>query len=340
MAYSQNVTTGQLVLDVRWGSDLHARVDLFKHATRLPGGNPVFVIRHDGLMTGDRRAPWVAGGRLNVFANWLNQQTALPCDVWSVESPQMRWDSPTAAAHLTTTTDEAATRAVYAPESVEWLRSFVQWAKRHAEGGEPHPDLGATLGNHVRDIFGVGDALGALLWAIAAYAGPRAPKTSGGTLVQGVRFGPYATDSTLRGLVLLGMPIDLRSIGGEQVYPTAVRGLFGTLTTGEWNRVPQLAKAACSPLAYVQRGETRWHVPQYVVHEDLGNHVKPYGDPATGAGADLRDGAQWTTYTQALAAANLSWAGELIATNDWNDEALGAAISARVHTWARAVMGR
>lgn len=343
MPFSQDITPTHI--DLRWGPDHHCRVDILQHATRLPEGNPVFVIRFGGGgMTRDKREPWVAAGALNVFANWLNQQTALPVDVWSVSTPQSHYQSPVVAAHLTTTFDDYLTRPVLFPESVYWLKSFFQWANRHAVGGEDVPELGATLGHRAGDYIAVGREFGALLQAVAAFSGPNPPATSNGQLIPGGRFAPYGTSSAIKGLVLLDLIPDVRKIAGiESIYWSSMRGLFGTyVVQSEWERIPAWAKAAASPIAYIQRGETRFVVPQYLVQQNLGNHLKPYGDPATGAGADVRDSDQHTAYRAALDATvpPLPYVAELIAPDDWETEVNGAALSSRVFTWARTVLNR
>lgn len=343
MPFSQNITP--TILDARWGPDHHCRVDVLQHATRIPEGNPVLVIRHGGGgMTSDKREPWVAGGAFNVLANWLHQQTALPFDVWSIATPQSHYGSPVSAAHLSTTYNDRLTRPVLFPESVEWLKFFFQWANRYAVGGDVLPETGATLGHKAGDYIAAGREFGALLQAVAAFSGPHPPATTNGQLLPGGRFAPYGTSSAVKGLVLLDLITDVRAPGGiEQVYWSAMQGLFGTYgALNEWQRVPASAKAAASPIAYVQRGETRHVLPQYLVQQGLGNHLKPYGDPATGAGADVRDSDQHLAYVAALNATApvLPFTAELIVASDWETEVNGAALSSRVFNWARTVLNR
>lgn len=343
MAFSQNITPTHL--DVRWGADLHCRVDILQHAVRLPEGNPVAVIRSGGGgMSRDKREPWVAGEPFNGFANWLNQQTALPIDVWSVSTPQSHYTLPVVAAHLATTFDDQLTRPVLFPENVDWLKTFFQWANRFAVGGEVLPELGTNLGHRAGDYIGVGREFGALLQAVASFSGPKPPATSNGQLIPGGRFGPYGTSSSIKGLVLLDLVVDVRNLAGvEQVYWGALKGLFGTYEQLlEWQRIPTWVKAAASPIAYIERGEVRNVVPQYLVYQGLGNHLKPYGDPATGAGADVRDSAQLNTYAAALASVvpALRYVGEAIAVGDWETEVNGAALSSRVFAFMRAALGR
>lgn len=335
-----NVNIVPTHLDVRWAHDVHCRVDILKHPTRSPDGNMAFVYRHGGGgINRDKRLPWVAGGTCNLLANYLMAQP-FPVDFWSVESPQAKWGTPISAAHLPTTTNEVETVPVLFPKSADYLRLFAQWAKFHAFGREPVPELGVDLGHNPSRMIGVGSSYGACLWAWTALGGRRAPRTTAGRFGCNGRFGPYPDDSSMAGLVLFEMPIDLRNLGGvDQTYWGAIPGLLGAFTLPEWLKIPAHVKAAASPLAYLQAGETANYTPQYVIHEDVGNHVKPYGDPATGGGANVHDGAQWGTYTGALAAANLSWAGELTVANAWSDETEGPLISARVLSWARGVVG-
>lgn len=344
MVFSQNITPDHL--DVQWDIDAHCRVDIALHSVRAPEGNPAFVIRNsgDGGMGRDKREPWVAGQPFNVLANWLLQQTIMPCDVWSVSTPQSHWGNPVSAAHLSTTSDERMTRPVLFPESVYWLKTFFQWANRFAVGGEVHWQLGTTLGHKAGDYVGVGRGFGALLQAVACFSGPRPPATSNGQLIPGTEFGPYGTTSAIKALVLHDLPIDVRNLAGvEQLYWFAMRGLFGTYETiAEWQSVPQWVKAQASPLAYVQRGETRFMVPQYLVGTAVGNRIHPFGDPATGAGSDIRDAQQWSDYNVALAAVvpPSVRAGEIIVDGAWETELAGAAISQRVLDFCRLALNR
>lgn len=329
-------------LDLRWSHNVHARVDVLAHPTRLPDGNPAFVFRHGGTgETSDKRAPWISGGPLNLFAAYLQTQTAVPFDFVSIGSPQGGVLSPVSAAHLTNTWNEPRSRGVYWPESVAYMQVALQWLKSHAFGGEPVPELGTTLGIHPRDLILVGDGFGALLAFLSQAYTARQPRSSLGPLGPQPRFGPVAADSTVRGLVTLNLPADFRKNGAaERIHYSAFPGLFGTHTSAEWGAVEAGRRASASPLALIQSGALRFLPPVYLANELVGTHVQPYGDPATGAGATAADSDQWTALDAALTAASLAHAGETFTVGAWADEITGPDISARVYTWARGVLGR
>lgn len=340
MVFSQNITPTRL--DVRWGADFHARVDMFQHPTRLPSGNPVMVYRHGGGgWLYDKRLPWTALGTFNVLANWLMQQSELPFDFWSVGSPQYDWSAPIPSGHLPTTRPEPLTRAVVFPENVEWLKTFYQWANRHALGGQIVPELGTDLGHTKGDYIGLGSSFGTLMQTTAQFSGPRVPGTTNAVIAPGGRFGPYAGGGGVKGLLLFAALLDIRTLAGlDQIYQGHLTGLYGTHSQGQWNRVPTWMKAAFSPLAYLEAGQTRYAVPHYIVHEQVGNGLKPYGDPATGAGNDPHDAAMNAPWIAALTAAGIPAVGEVVPLGDWETEVAGAALSQRVLTWARGVLNR
>lgn len=329
-------------IDLRFAHDVHARLDVLSHPTRLPGGNPAFVIRHGGNgLTGDKRSPWVVGGFANLFASWLQTQTAVPFDVISVGTPQGGATSPTVAAHLTNTWNEPRTRPVLWPENVAYMAAAVQWIKAHAVGGEPVPELGATLGVHPRDLVGVGHSFGALLLFLSQAYPARQPRSSRGNLGPAGRFAPVSADSTLRGLFLVNTPADFRNVGGtDAIYWNAFPGLFGGRLIGEWQRLEANHRASVSPVALAQAGTLVTFPPVYAANELVGVHVRPYGDPATGGGASAADSDQYSALVTALETAGRSVVGETFAAGALEDETLGPAIAARVYAWARATLQR
>lgn len=285
---------------VPYGTNVHEHISILKHPVRLANGNPVFVCRHGGAgIGGDWRLFVVPGGReLNLFCNYVLTQTAFPCDIILLETPQWDWQFPTVCTHLPTSHDEPVTQLLTYPNNVDSLKLALEWIQNHSKGQLPVAAIGGDLDIDPEQIRFFGHSHGARLGLVAMFT--------------------YELPITC--LVNYQGPTDVRkdAVGLDTVHWSALQGDAGINSQATWDLVPRLTKQKLSPDWFIQRGLVSHAKPQYVIFEDVGDGIHPFGDPAR-PGSNYHDAAIYHTYTNLLAAASLPHEKELITHNSWSD---------------------
>lgn len=271
-------------------------VDILQHPAHVTGETPAMVFLHGGGgIVGDRRAIWPDGGSMNRFATHLfnSQQSAF--DVISLGLPQFANQGHSNAGHLTP--------IVPTPTGVTYPTSFDL--------------LSYSLGRIV-ELF----TPSSIVLAGASY----------GAIQSGVQM--LRTPLPIVGLIGYYLIPDVRAQAGvDAVHWSAVPGLFGTTSLAAWNAVPVTLKREASFRWYLERGAIANAKPIYAIFERIGDHIKPYGDPARPASA-IHDGAQLGTLVQALEAAGLPHESDLLPVQGaWETAQFGDPLSLRVESW-------
>lgn len=270
--------------------------DILQHPEHVTGKTPAMVFLHGGGgIVGDRRAIWPDGGSMNRFATHLfgSQQSAF--DVISLGLPQFANQGHSQSGHLQPIVP-TPTGAVY-PESFDLL--------------------GYSL-DRIGQLF---EPSGIVL-AGASY----------GAIQAGVQM--LRAPLPIAGVIGYYLVPDVRAQGGvDSMHWSALKGLFGTTTLAQWNAVPVTKKREASFRWYLERGATANYRPVYGIFERIGDHIKPYGDPAR-PGSAIHDGAQLGTLVQALTAAGLPHESDLLPVQGaWETAQFGDPLSQRVEKW-------
>jgi pimeloyl-ACP methyl ester carboxylesterase len=271
-------------------------VDVLQHPEHVTGTTPAMVFLHGGGgIVGDRRAIWPDGGSMNRFATHLFGSSESSFDVISLGLPQFANQGHSQSGHLTPIV--ATPTGVTYPESFDKLSYSLD---RIIELLQPGP----------------------IVLAGASY----------GAIQCGVQM--LKVPLPIVGLIGYYLIPDVRSTGGvDAMHWSALPGLFGTTTQAAWNAVPVTKKREASFRWYIDRGQIANARPIYAIFERIGDHIKPYGDPAR-PGSRIHDGAQLGTLVQSLAAAGLPHESELLPSQGaWETPEFGDPLSARVESW-------
>lgn len=295
------------VIDMFWDDPVskpHHRIDIKRHPIRDSGGNPWVLDSHlGGLKKYGMHDIWVSGNPGNSFANWLNQiELDVHFDIISIETTRGAWQTPTAVPHLSGTYNEPQTHFGFWPENFTSAGSGFRWLYDHAK----------ELGLAQNKGFVKGCSAGANLWMI--------------NMCQG-------TLSGVRGVINQSGPIDYRAVNGvDTVFWSYHTHYHNTQTQAAWNALPLLKKQQMSVMWWIARGFTQSFVPIYTIFEQVGDGIKPYGDPAR-PNSNVHDAAMYPTLDNVLTIANLPHSGNLIPRNHWNDPVAGPIVSSGVYQW-------
>lgn len=281
-------------LDLSLGEGCY--VDVLQHPNHVTGQTPAMVFLHGGGgVVGDRRAIWPDEGSMNRFATHLFGSTQSAFDVISLGLPQFANQGHSPAGHLNP--------IVPTPTGTTYPQSF---------------DLLSYSLGRILELFTPSQ----IVLAGASY----------GALQSGVQM--LRAPLPIVGLIGYYLIPDVRAVGGvDTIHWSTLPGLFGTTTQAAWNPVPVTSKRQASFLWYLERGATANAKPVYAVFERVGDHIKPYGDPAR-PGSAAHDGAQLGTLVQALTATNLPHESDLLPFRGaWETAQFGDPLSVRVETW-------
>lgn len=321
------------ILDLRWGPNQHERVDILKHPTRDPAGNPVLFFRHGGGNAGgDKKQPWVSAFDVNALFQYVSTQTSMHFDLMSVESEQSSWGTPTSlAGHPLSGTAydrvEKRTRPCHYPDAFFAMPRFVQWLKTYAKGRAKLPALGhVDLDTSPSDIIAFGDSFGANCCTLLGVTEPRV-----GTVYPDANneFGPFQWDSTVKGIINFRGPPDYRSKGNPTVIAdeiidwTVPSEYYGTPSFAEWSAVSQDIKAKISLNHYLDQTTVQFWTNMFVIFENVGTGVTPYANP--------HDGAQWAPLVAKIAGRGLEHDSRFIANGEWISNP--NPINAQIFTW-------
>lgn len=282
------------ILDFALGEGCY--VDVLQHPEHVTGQTPAKVFLHGGGgIGGDRRAIWPDGGSMNRFATHLFQSEESAFDVISLGLPQETNQAPTNAPHLSPIVRTPV--GVHFPESFARLNYALQ---RIQEEFQPS----------------------GIILAGCSY----------GAIISGVQM--MRSSLPIQGLIGYYLIPDVRASGGvDSVHFSMVQGLFGTTTQSAWNAIPVAAKREASFLWYLERGLIANAKPIYLVFDRVGDHIKPYGDPAR-PGSAPHDASQFATVRDALVAAGLPHQAELLpGRGAWEKPEFGDPLSQRVESW-------
>lgn len=326
------------VSNVRWGRRLCHRFDQLKHPTRDATGNPCVIYLHGGGgITGNKEGAWstINGGTFVNLAQYFNTvkvaSTDQHFDLVSLETRQKLFLTPQFRG------DQA-----FFPETILDVKRGIIAIKTQA----------AALGIDPNKLFLYGESHGA--WKVVMTMCTSPLIGNGGSKTEQLRrLDAMSYDSVVRGYLAEQPMVDVRRISNvDQIHFSALEAWFGTRSdpanstgafpndTGlEWAAVPDSLKAAASPLAYVQNGDTRYFRPLYLTGARVGNHTKPYADPAgptiLGEGPNVHDSQQGVDLAAAMTARGLNATLAQFTRGDMDTfgTAAATAVSLGIYTW-------
>lgn len=321
------------VVDRRWGPSVHHRYDVLQHPVRDHGGNPAIIWRHGSFGGSDKRVPWIASGAGNALAHYLNQSAReVHFDFISVGLRQGAWNNPSDT-HPSNASigwyDEPIDGPTHYPDTFEDMKRAILAIKSAAY------DLGINPG---RLIVG-GDSAGADVAFHSQFTEPwyrdyAGPVGGSSRFRDGDGF-----DSRVQGILWHRGQPDFRYVTGtstETHVGSVWQNLFGTFTDAERAALPTHLRDAVSPLAYLERGDTRWAVPLYAMYDSVGVGVttKPY--------SDAHNSTQFYELRTGFERAGLAHLFSGVIYNGWSDSNTvnRDRTSAEVFSWLKSVVDR
>lgn len=303
---------------LRWGPEPWQVYDYWAHPTRVAGGNPLFVFRHGGGgINGDLRGLWDndGGNDLWYFLQYLRDAPGTGTrttywDVVSLESAQVGFENGLISPPI-------PRRRCYITEQVHDLKRGVCAIK--ALCSNLSQGVGGAFACNPGKIILGGNSHGAVLALLAGLTPPIYGR--GAVSVFQARLDEHAyRDSIVRGVYAWQPQVDCRNAAGtDALWYGWLEGWAGCRTDdpAQWNALSPSLKAALSPIAYIEAGESAHYTPLYLMVPEIGTHVKPYGDPAQGGSSNIHDSQQVVDMAAALAAKGLPHQSVVYTPGTW-----------------------
>jgi len=281
--------------------------DAFHHPNHVAGVTPWLTIRHGGaLAAGDHYAPWVLGGTMNLFIEFLMASATTAFSVCSLGTPQFTNAGPTTGVgHLPAIVNSSTGATLLTtPSTISRYEAALAAAIDHFDMLKVI-ESGASAGMQLVGLAGMNTARPSQVKGILGY-----------------------------------YPIpEVRKVlsGGDTLHWSVITGLYGTATQAAWDAISLANKRLGSINYFLEQSTIPTILPWYIVLDRVGNHIKPYGDPAKPNSAP-HDIAQFEPLISLLRAHGISVTVSVFPIRfGWELLPLeSAAVSALVETWMAA----